>query len=346
MENRATVLETGEQASEMDLSILIVNWNSGNFLRRCLQSLEAQREEGVHFEVIVVDNASIDGSAEGLDKLFPWVKFIWNNYNYGFAKATNQAYRLSRGRYVMTLNPDTYLVPGSLKRIIEFLDTHSDAGAVQPYTTYVYITRWHTPYWWQRIRDMLNSPKASSLPSTPIQVDWFCGTCITVRRDLLPPDKFYEEWTFLFGEEYDFCKNIRQSGYKLYFLPFTIDHFEGGSRKRSHKTLCITHKLMQAALYMATAREFGPVQALFNGFLKVLDGLALWLGLSLIQLLHPKNERIPALIEWKALWTVNLGLLIMGESYFKKLNQKAEEAFNDQDFLREIINPTSLEQSS
>jgi len=164
MENKATVLETGGRASEMDLSILIVNWNSGEFLRRCLQSLEAQREEGVHFEVIVVDNASIDGSAEGLDRLFPWVKFIWNSYNYGFAKATNQAYRLSRGRYVMTLNPDTYLVPGALKRIIEFLDTHSDAGAVQPYTTYVYITRWHTPYWWQRIRDMLNPPKASSLP--------------------------------------------------------------------------------------------------------------------------------------------------------------------------------------
>jgi len=346
MENGSTALEMGEKASEVDLSILIVNWNSGEFLRRCLESLDAQREEGVRFEVIVVDNASIDGSTEGLDDIFPWIKFIWNSYNYGFAKATNQAYRLSRGRYVMTLNPDTYLMPGSLRRIVEFFDTHPDAGATQPYTTYVYITRWHTPYWWQRIRSKLTPPKASSLPSTPIQVDWFCGTCITARRDLLPPDKFYEEWTFLFGEEYKFCKNIRQLGYKLYFLPFTIDHFEGGSRKRSHKILYITHKLMHAALHMATSREFGRVHALINGLLGVLDGLILWLGLSLIQLFHPKNERIPAIIEWKALWIVKLALLIMGEDYFKKLNQKAEKTFNDQSFLKDIISPISDKHST
>jgi len=102
---------------------------------------------------------------------------------------------------------------------------------------------------------------------------------------------------------------------------------------------------MQAALYMATAREFGPVQALFNGFLKVLDGLALWLGLSLIQLLHPKNERIPALIEWKALWTANIALLFMGESYFKRMNAEVEKRLNDQNLIRKFINVVSPESS-
>jgi len=273
MENKAPVLETGEQASEMDLSILIVNWNSGDFLRRCLQSLEAQREEGVHFEVIVVDNASIDGSAEGLDRLFPWVNFIWNSYNYGFAKATNQAYRLSRGRYVMTLNPDTYLVPGSLRKIVEFFETHPDAGAAQPYVSNVYINRWHRLFWWQVLRNKLIPPKPLTLPSSSLQSNWLLGTGIIARRAVLPSDRFYEEWTFLFCEEYDFCKSIRQAGYKLYMIPLFMEHFVGGSRKRSYQIQYIVQKLGHAANYVMTAREFGTAQAWLNSFLKVLDGL-------------------------------------------------------------------------
>ena len=345
MENKAPVLETGERASEMDLSILIVNWNSGDFLRRCLQSLEAQREEGVHFEVIVVDNASIDGSAEGLDRLFPWVKFIWNSYNYGFAKATNQAYRLSRGRYVMTLNPDTYLVPGSLRKIVEFFDTHPDAGAAQPYISYIYLNRWHSLFWWQVLRDKLIPPKPLTLSSSPIQSNWLWGTGIIARRTVLPSDRFYEEWTFLFCEEYDFCKSIRQAGYKLYVIPLFMEHFVGGSCKRSYQIQYIVQKLSHAAIYVMTAREFGTAQAWLNSFLRVLDGLVLWLGLSFIQLLRPKNERIPALIEWKALWTANIALLFMGESYFKRMNAEVEKRLNDQNLIRKFINVVSLESS-
>jgi len=345
MENKAPVLETGERASEMDLSILIVNWNSGDFLRRCLESLEAQREEGVHFEVIVVDNASIDGSAEGLDRLFPWVKFIWNSYNYGFAKATNQAYRLSRGRYVMTLNPDTYLVSGSLRKIVEFFDTHPDAGAAQPYISYIYFNRWHRLFWWQVLRDKLIPPKPLTLSSSPIQSNWLWGTGIIARRTVLPSDRFYEEWTFLFCEEYDFCKSIRQAGYKLYVIPLFMEHFVGGSRKRSYQIQYIVQKLSHAAIYVMTSREFGTAQAWLNSFLKVLDGLVLWLGLSFIQLLRPKNERIPALIEWKALWTANIALLFMGESYFKRMNAEVEKRLNDQNLIRKFINVVSPESS-
>lgn len=345
MENKAPVLETGERTSEVDLSILIVNWNSGEFLRRCLQSLEAQREEGVHFEVIVVDNASIDGSAEGLDRLFPWVKFIWNSYNYGFAKATNQAYRLSRGRYVMTLNPDTYLVPGSLRKIVEFFDTHPDAGAAQPYISYIYLNRWHRLFWWQVLRDKLIPPKPLTLSSSPIQSNWLWGTGIIARRTVLPPDRFYEEWTFLFCEEYDFCKSIRQAGYKLYVIPLFMEHFVGGSRKRSYQIQYIVQKLSHAAIYVMTSREFGTAQAWLNSFLKVLDGLVLWLGLSFIQLLRPKNERISALIEWKALWTANIALLFMGESYFKRMNAEVEKRLNDQNLIRKFINVVSPESS-
>jgi len=327
----------GNSHVELDLSILIVNWNSGDFLKRCLESLENQREEGISFEVIVVDNASVDNSLEGLESRFSWVMIIRNDYNYGFARATNQAYRISRGRYVMTLNPDTYLPPGSLKKIVQFLDDTPEAGLVQPYPTATYYARVVKPNILTIISDKLFPSRTSQIVSEPLPVRWLWGTAIVARRSALKSDIFYEEWSFLFCEEYDMCKLMHQKGYKLYVLPIRAYHFLGGSRKRSPEIKYLTLKLSHAAIYIMDCREIGPLRARLNALIKVLDGFVLWSLQHIMNIIKPKYDRIYSIIEWKALWIASLALLFRGSSYFKKMNREVEDILNNRDLVKNWI---------
>lgn len=327
--------------SELDLSILIVNWNSGDFLRRCLESLENQREEGVSFEVIVVDNASVDDSLEGLESRFPWVVLIRNDYNYGFAKATNQAYRISRGRYVMTLNPDAYLPPGSLKQIVQFLDDTPEAGLVQPYpTTTGYIGGLVKPNLLRIISSKLfpsETSETSQTVSEPLPVQWLWGTAIVARRSALKKNIFYEEWSFLFCEEYDMCKLMHLKGYKLYVLPIRVYHFVGGSRKRSPEIKYLTLKIFHAAIYTMDCRERGPLRARLSTLIKALDGFLLWISLHIMNAVKPKYDRIYSIIEWKAMWVANIALLFRGSSYFNEVNREAENVLNNPELIKKWI---------
>ena len=97
----------------MDLSIIIVNWNSKDYLAKCLESVYSCTK-GLQYEVIVIDNASYDGAAEMVAREFPTVKFIQSSENLGFARANNQAFKASSGKYLLFLNPDTEVLDNSL----------------------------------------------------------------------------------------------------------------------------------------------------------------------------------------------------------------------------------------
>ena len=118
-----------------DLSILIVNWNTRQLLVDCLASLSATKP-GIELEVIVVDNASTDGSADEVARFYPGAALIRNAENVGFAAANNQAYRASAGRHVLLLNSDTLVPPGSLELLVEHLDAHPGVGIVGPRLEY------------------------------------------------------------------------------------------------------------------------------------------------------------------------------------------------------------------
>ncbi len=340
-ENKSITQDT----SSIDLSILIVSWNSWTYLVQCLKSLEDQRNEAISFEVIVVDNASIDGTPDLVTQHFPWVVLIRNDYNYGFARATNQAYRVSRGRYIMTLNPDTKLPPGSLKNIVDFFDNHPDAGAAQPWPTYTLFNRIHETNFWKIIKDRLSLSLPESPPTSPRRVEWLWGTAITARREVLL-DKFYSEWSFLFCEEYDFCLLIRKAGYHLYVLPFCIDHFLGGSRKNSFEIQRLTQHLAQAAIFMIEIREVGKRLAWLNSLLRVIDGLVLWLPLAALNLFRRNSEREKALIEWEVLWKANLKLLLRGKAYFEEINTRVEQTLNNKHLLRDWLGKDNTFSSS
>src|SRR4030066_856653 len=113
----------------MDLSILIVNWNTKVFLDGCLQSIYSSVKD-ISFEVIVVDNNSGDGSAEMVRKTFPETRLIENKENAGFARGNNQADAVSKGKVIGLLNPDTIVYPGTFEKMVDYLNTHEGVGAV------------------------------------------------------------------------------------------------------------------------------------------------------------------------------------------------------------------------
>ncbi|MFZ5801249.1 MAG: glycosyltransferase family 2 protein, partial [Candidatus Omnitrophota bacterium] len=115
----------------IELTISIVNWNSREYLRQCLESIR-DNVRGIGYEVIVVDNASQDNSVTMVRNDFPDTLLIGNQENLGFARGNNQAFAKSRGRYFLLLNPDTRVLSGSLEKMVEFLGGHPDAGAVAP----------------------------------------------------------------------------------------------------------------------------------------------------------------------------------------------------------------------
>ena len=115
----------------LDLSIIIVNWNGKDLLRKCLQCVEATVKK-VSYETYVVDNASTDGSQDVVRQEFPTVKLIANTDNVGFATANNQAMKVAEGRYVLLLNSDAFVDANTLDAMVQFMDEHPEAGSHEP----------------------------------------------------------------------------------------------------------------------------------------------------------------------------------------------------------------------
>src|SRR4030066_516351 len=113
----------------MDLSIIIVNWNSKEYLRKCIASILAATN-AIEFEIVVIDNASFDGSGEMLKQCYPQVQFIQSEKNLGFSKANNEAFRVTHGQYVLFLNPDTEIVGTAIPIMLGYLQQMPNAGSV------------------------------------------------------------------------------------------------------------------------------------------------------------------------------------------------------------------------
>ena len=225
----------------MDLSIIIVNWNTKTLLLQCLESL-SQTREGVEREVFVFDNASTDGSRAAVGERFPEVNFIQNQINLGFAKANNQALKLSKGKYVLLLNPDTQIKKGSIEEMVLFMNAHPEVGVVggqllnsdgskqnsianfPSLATELLnksLLRWLFPKQFPgKERDYLK----------PIEVDSVIGACMIVRREAIEQVGILDEDYFLFLEETDWCYRMKRDGWKIYNLPQAeIYHFQGQS---------------------------------------------------------------------------------------------------------------------
>lgn len=237
-------------SSKLDLSIIIVNWNTRYVLEPCLEAIFRHPPSQYSFEVIVVDNASSDNSVSWLQQNFPQVRIIADQKNFGFARAVNQAYRISRGRYVISLNPDVEVTEGNFDKIANFLDEHRDVGLLAPSLLESrlgegsHILVHENPpnkiplFLLSRIKVLFRKESQTSIKSHELSEfvagNYIEGPCMVCRREALERDRIFSEETFLYNEEFPLCESIRQKGYRIGVLKTAyVRHLGSSSYRKS-----------------------------------------------------------------------------------------------------------------
>jgi GT2 family glycosyltransferase len=236
----------------MELSVIIVNFNAGDYLRKCLDSVFKATEQIAH-EVFVVDNNSSDGSVEMIGSEFPFVKLIQNKINSGFSAANNQAIRQSTGQFVLILNPDTIVESDTFSKCIEFMNTHADAGAVGikmsdgngnylpeskrafPSISAAFYKISGGAYLFPKSK-LLNRyylPQVDSNETSPTEV--ISGAFMFIRREALDRSGLFDEDFFMYGEDIDLSYRLMKTGFKNYYFPEArIIHYKGKCTPRDN----------------------------------------------------------------------------------------------------------------
>ncbi len=234
----------------VDLSVVIVSWNVCDLLRRCLASLARSTQPAtISQEIIVVDNASTDGSVETLSPEFPHVHFVANTENRGFPAANNQGIRMARGRYVLLLNPDTEVLDGALEAMVAYADAHPDVGVIGPQlldpdgsvqssrrrfptlATAFFESTWLQPYAPRRV--LRRYYVLDHDDDETIEVDWVKGAALMARRTAIEQVGPLDEGFFMYSEELDWCRRFREAGWRVIYLPTAqIVHYEGKSSEQ------------------------------------------------------------------------------------------------------------------
>ncbi len=293
-----------------DVTIVIVNWNTREMLRNCLASIFDQTRRAT-FEVIVVDNASGDGTVEMIQTGFPRVILIANPENRGFAAANNQAIRQGRGRAILLLNPDTIIQDGAIDKCLDYLAAHPEIGALGPKVFWpsgerqssvfrfpgllnMLLDVTHLPdicsehWFWNRTR------YAGSDWDQPREVDVVAGCFLLVRRQIVEQVGALDEEFFMYGEEAEWCYRIKQAGWRIVYFPGArIIHIWGGA-SRGRRVSLQTQRAKRRGYLMALQKTHGP-GIMWVGNLIMLFGLVprmpVWLLKDSAALLRRRSAR-------------------------------------------------------
>lgn len=235
---------------EMDVSVIIVNWNSKDYLKACIESIQGNTSE-ISYELIVIDGGSFDGSGEMLSKEYPEVSFIQSEKNVGFAKANNIAFAASRGKNVLFLNPDTEVLGPAVQVLHNSLDSIPGAGIVgarllnSDRSVQATCVRAFPTILNQLLEsDVLRKafPRASlwgaaplfSGDTAPSEVDAVSGACLMVRRSVFEEIGSFSEDYFMYSEDIDLCHKAHRFGTKIFYVPTAVAmHHGGGSSSKS-----------------------------------------------------------------------------------------------------------------
>ncbi|MCX7981278.1 MAG: glycosyltransferase family 2 protein [Syntrophales bacterium] len=225
----------------MDISFIVVNWNTRDLLRLCLASIYST-VEGIEYEVFVVDNGSSDGSVEMVKREFPLVRLIENKQNKGFAAANNQALCLMKGRYAFLLNSDACLTKGAVKELFQFMERHKEAAMCCGQLLNEDGTKQRSFASFPNLLTLLTNesllefffpkkfPGKRRNYTHPIEVDSCIGAAMLVRKKAIDEVGKLDERYFFFFEETDWAYAMRKAGWKIYFLPSAlVYHFQGQS---------------------------------------------------------------------------------------------------------------------
>lgn len=232
----------------LDLSIIIVSWNVRDLLHQCLASIEDGRC-GLALETIVVDSASTDDSADMVAAEFPAVRLVLQGTNVGFARGNNLGLGLSSGRYALLLNPDTQLLGSALPDMVTYMDSHPAVGAMGPQLQYpdgrVQSSRRRFPSvataffestWLQPAapRSVLRHYYMTDCADdATCEADWVVGACLMVRREILDTVGPLDEGYFMYSEEMEWQRRMKDAGWKVVYFPQAkVVHHEGKSSQQ------------------------------------------------------------------------------------------------------------------
>jgi N-acetylglucosaminyl-diphospho-decaprenol L-rhamnosyltransferase len=298
----------------VDLSILILNYNTREHLRACLASLQAEGSTSlsdgpIQTEVIVIDNASSDGSAEMVTAEFPGVSLIRAPRNGGFAYGNNLGLMRSRGTAILLLNPDTLMPVGGIAGLLDCLAAHPEAGIVGPRllrpdgSMHLACRRsFPTPsIAFYRISGLSRlfprSPRFGRYnltfvdPGIAIDVDSVCGACLLVRRAVLERVGSLDERFFMYGEDLDWCLRTREAGWSVRYEPdVVVQHQHGAaSRKRALRT---TYHFFQAMDLFYRKHYVDRYHPLVTGVVRTAIYGALAVAMCRTLLTSPSQRRV------------------------------------------------------
>ncbi len=262
----------------MNLSIVILNFNSKSYLFKCLDSIKKSNLANLNIEIVVVDNNSYDGSQELLNKAkLPGLnfKFVANKQNLGFSKGNNVGIKETSGKYVLFLNPDTFIQKHTLKTIYKFMENNPAVGVCCPRLDLPdgtltsashrgFPTPWNSFTYFSGLQKLFPRSKLFSgytkgwlLDSDkPHEVDAISGGFFFVRRAAAEQVGWWDEDYFLYGEDIDFCYRLKEKGWKVMFLPeISVLHYHGissGIKKHSSNLSLASEKTRLRALKAST----------------------------------------------------------------------------------------------
>jgi GT2 family glycosyltransferase len=318
------------------LSIVIVNYKAKEYLRACLRSIF--REQDVAYEVIVVDNASGDGSVEMVEEDFPSVHLIKNESNAGFAKANNIGIGSSVGKYILLLNPDAELTRSTLKILVSVMEQSPDVSAagckiLYPDST-IQLSCGRLPtvssaFWggetinklYRRIFPKSNFLGACGLTpeslDTRKEVETLLGACVILRKKLLEKVGLFDENFYLYFEENDFFYRVREAGGKVIYTPeTTIIHHTGGSTKSLSKGVEYYHKSQEYYL-----RKHNLLKGM--GWFRIIVMASAMVKSALLFLLYPfcrnkKGQDLKRKIAWHwYTFSYYINTLIKSSGFFR-----------------------------
>jgi GT2 family glycosyltransferase len=321
---------------KVKLSVIIVNWNSKNYLMESLKSI-FENPPRCSFEVIVVDNNS-DEKINDLGEIFQPLTIINNKFNYGFAIGNNIGFENSSGEYVMTLNPDAHLMPGAIDKLVAVLDQNEKTGLAAPVLTeqkpdpsqYSFSSLFLHSILINKIKSLFKDHARTEYVS-PFEVNLIHGTGYVCRVSALPDGYFFVEDNFLFGEEYYLCKHILSTGYKILVVPEArLQHYISVTFKNDHQKLSIARKLGTAVGCNIRREQWGIVFGNIYNIIIMLENIFLLAALLIKRIITGSQnaERELMITHYRAIVAATVQMLCKGRRYLAEINREAMIFFN------------------
>ncbi len=283
----------------VEVSVIIVSWNTKEILRECLESVYRETND-IELEVILIDNASTDGSAEMVQQEFPQVVLICNSKNRGFAAANNQGIEVAKGRFVLLLNPDTVVLDRAIQKTIAFADEHPRAGAVGIRNTHANGDLQKNCFRYASVLNLLISTfglhrlfsRSKFFGRERMlwwdyadsrKVDVVAGCYMLVRKEVIDQIGGLDETYFMYGEEMDWCWRMQNAGWEVWFYcGATIIHYGGMSSAQNPAEMQC--EAQRSLLYFIQKRQGKLGRAVCRGLLMLSGAFRLvywgfrWIG--------------------------------------------------------------------